>query len=322
VKDDDGNSAIVHPFESLGEKTFTLTVTVNPANSGITPEWSVDASNVTVSPNANGLSAQVTIKGEGAAVVTVKVGSKEGTYAVSTISLLETAVGYWTFDDPDNLTKATIGEDLVFAISPERNVDPIISADGPTADNKAAFIPIGAYIKCLHGIAPNGSDTAKRVNEFTFMFDVMAPRVEYHNLIHASLETESTSLYLKSNGRVGISDNQFGDRNTPVGTYESNVWYRFVFSVKFGTENSFYNYYWNGRPLEASLHAEGNSISQDVLNNWRHTLDPREVWLFYDDPFQTNGIDDNDIYVAAIALWDHPLTTAEVAALGMFDVNK
>jgi hypothetical protein len=153
------------------------------------------------------------------------------------------------------------------------------------------------------------------------MFDVMAPNTLYHTLIHANVDDYSnSSLYLKSSGRVAISDTQFGDRNTPEGTYTSDVWYRFVFTVDFDVEGSYYNYYMNGKPIE-STHQDKNLIKDNVVDYVRHTLDPKGVWLFYDHPEQNGNVDDNDLYVAAIAVWDHPLTAAEVAALGMYAVD-
>jgi hypothetical protein len=261
----------------------------------------------------------VTIKAKGTATVTVTGGNLTATYVISTQSILESAVGYWTFDDPANLAKAAIGEDLEFNYFTVRSEDrTITSANGPTADNKAAFVPIGAWIRCFHGISPNGADTATLVNEFTFMFDVMVPDYAvYHTLIHANLgDPYNSSLYLKSGGRVGISG---PDLNTPNETVESNKWYRFVFTAKLG-ESPFYNYYWNGTLLKENQHADLHT------DNRRHSLDPTGVWLFFDSPSEAEGgqgngsVDDNDINVAAIAVWDRALTAAEVASLGMFTV--
>jgi hypothetical protein len=155
------------------------------------------------------------------------------------------------------------------------------------------------------------------------MFDVMAPNASvYHTLINANLnDNYNSSLFLKSSGRVGISDNTFNDRNTPNDTYKDDTWYRFVFTVKFSKEGGFYNFYWNGELLQENLIQK----DLDILDNARHTLDPAEVRLFYDAPPEEGGnssVDDNDIYVAEIAIWDRALTTAEVALLGMFDIDE
>jgi hypothetical protein len=45
----------------------------------------------------------------------------------------------------------------------------------------------------------------------------------------------------------------------------------------------------------------------------------------FDAPPEDGGnsdIDDNDIYVAAIAVWDYALTDTEVAALGTLEVDE
>jgi hypothetical protein len=318
----DANGAIVgtYPFtDGLDPVEFTLTATVDPATSDIKPEWSVDVNTVTVAASADGLSAKATISGEGTAVVSVTAGGVTATYTISTTSLLETAKGYWTFDNPDDLTEATIGNALEFNYFERRDNGPIIPADGPTADNKAAFVPIGAWVKCLHGLEPNGAEGATRVNEFTFMFDVKVPNYAvYHTLIHANLgDPYNSSLYLKSRGRVGISG---PDLNTPDGTVESDKWYRFIFTAKIG-ETGFYNYYWNGELLKENLLTSA-SLGTD---HPRHTLDPAGVWLLFDAPPEDGGngdVDDNDIYVASIALWDYALTAAEVAALGEIEVDE
>jgi hypothetical protein len=78
----------------------------------------------------------------------------------------------------------------------------------------------------------------------------------------------------------------------------------------------------NGEPLEVTNHADKSTINGNVLDHPRHTLDPNGVRLFYDHPEQNASIDDNPVYVAAIAVWDRPLTAAEVAALGMYEVDE
>jgi hypothetical protein len=120
------------------------------------------------------------------------------------------------------------------------------------------------------------------------------------------------TMYIKSRGRVGTGD--IGD--SPDGTVESNKWYRLIFSAKFG-EGGFYNYYMNGELLKAN-NAPG-------IDNGRHTLDPAGV-LFFTDALPSEGgdgsLDENDLYVAEIAIWDRALTEAEVIMLGMFDTGS
>jgi hypothetical protein len=294
-------------------QTAQLSATPDPAVP-VTFTWTSENPAV-ATVSATGL---VEIKGEGTTKIIVSAGgvSKE-VLVVMGIPLIEKSVGWWKFDDPANLAKATIGKDLVFE-KREDGQARISPAEGPTATNKAAFVPIAAYMRCLHGIAANGASGAKRVNEFTVMFDVMVPNASvYHTLINASSsDTGDPSLYLKSRGRVGITGGSSGDLNSPDNTVEDNTWYRFVFTVKCGRENGFYNFYWNGELLKENL----NVMDMD---DGIHTLDPTRILLFY-DPLASDGgntsIDDNDIYVAEIAIWDRALTAAEVAMLGMFDI--
>lgn len=313
------NDIVVEPdnvplFTQIGQ-TVQLSAKSDP-DVPVTFTWTSEDPSVAI-VSTTGL---VETTGEGTTKIIVSAGgvSKEVLIMLG-IPLIEKSVGWWKFDDPDNLAKATIGTDLVF----EKRADgqaQISPANGPTAGNKAAFVPIAAYMRCLHGIAANGADGAKRVNEFTVMFDVMVPNASvYHTLINASSSnTGDASLYLKSRGRVGITGGSSGDRNSPDGAVEDNKWYRFVFSVKCGKENGFYNFYWNGELLRENLNAMD-------IDDAVHTLDPARVLLFY-DPLVSDGgntsIDDNDIYVAEIAIWDRALTAAEVAIVGMFDVDS
>jgi hypothetical protein len=329
VTDAEGNSAGTYPFDNSSEDiTFTLTATVDPSNAGIKPEWSVDVNTVTVSASADGMSAQVTITGAGTAVVTVAVGGASATYTITTSSILESAVGYWTFDDPNDLFKATVGEDLVPRAYDDA-VAAIAAVAGPAAGNGAVIIPDYTWLQCFHNIAPNGpvppepepgkDPNEHRVNEFTIMLDIISDVDNYTALIqnHANNGNEA-SMYLKSSGRVGTGEIS----NSANGLWELNKWFRLVFSAKFvAEEGGFYNYYINGKLMTE------NRIT--MANNTRHTMNPTDIGFFTDtrpgEPYNEAG-DGYDrhgpITVAGIAIWDHPLTEAEIAVLGMFAIDE
>jgi hypothetical protein len=317
LTDADGNTAGTYQFADE-DISFTLTATVDPTGTAV--EWSTsDAYVATVT--ANGLTAVVTIIDEGDATITVTAGGSTATYTISTRSILETAVGYWEFDDPNNLLKATIGEDLIRGGWDDAEA-PISYVEGPAAGNGAASVPKYNFLKCIHGIAPNGVEGATRVNEYTIMFDVMEEDVSlYHAVIQSSVDdalnqVDEASFYLKSRGRIGTG--VIGD--SPDGTTESGKWYRVIFSAKAAVDGGFYNYYLNGELLKE------NPFSQ--INDGRTTLHPAGVIFFGDtrpgEPYNErgDGYDYNDgLYVAGIAIWDRALTAAEVAALGMFNVE-
>ena len=78
-----------------------------------------------------------------------------------------TPVGQWDFDNPSDLTAATIGNDLALTGSHTAVV-------GYTAYDGAARIDLGSFYTCTHGISPNGGGSY--VNEFTLVFDISYPQ--------------------------------------------------------------------------------------------------------------------------------------------------
>jgi hypothetical protein len=301
--------ASIPSFTEIGQ-TFQLSATTDPAID-VTFTWTSENSEI-ISVSETGL---LESKGDGTVKITVSVGefSKDVYVTVGMSEVEKTKKGWWKFDDADDLTKATIGEALQFFS--KKDGGPVTPAQGPTADNKAAFVPQSTWMLCTHGMAPNGTDTAKRVNEYTVMLDVMVEDASvYHALIQASTNNSGeASMYFKSRGRVGQGD--VGD--SPEQIIQNRTWYRAVFSVKLG---EFYHYYLNGEPLAK---ADKPAPSRD---NGRHGLDPSGV-VFFGDGFpqpEQGGdasYDDNDIYVAEIAIWDYALNDEQVASLGMFAIE-
>jgi uncharacterized protein YjdB len=95
VKDAAGQAEGQNPLGSV----FQLFATIDPVNTGITPEWFVNNENIaTVDENG-----KVTVIGSGTTLITARVGDIIGEYMLSTESLYDDAQGYWTFDDPNNL---------------------------------------------------------------------------------------------------------------------------------------------------------------------------------------------------------------------------
>jgi hypothetical protein len=297
----------------IGE-TFQLAATTDPAID-VTIAWTSSEPGILTVTQTGLLEA----KGEGTSVITASAGgvSKSVNVTVGVSTVERAKKGSWLFDDPNDLLKAAIGAPLEIG---SRANGTVTAASGPTATNKAAFVTIDAWLKCLHGIPANGGKKivegeevdCERVNEFTVMFDVMVPDASiYHALIQCNPENMGeASMYLKSRGRVGQGN--IGD--APEGTIQSNVWYRVVFSVKLGTH---YHYYLNGLPLKLDNQPE-------YLDNGRHAFKADDFVVFFGDAEAGVGdasYDDNDLYVAEIALWDYALSAEEVATLGMYEVD-
>ena len=81
-------------------------------------------------------------------------------------------VGLWQFNDPNHLTRASLGQDLV-EVGTHSAVAGINAGDGAVAD------PLGSYYICNHGISPNGDyppgEYVDYVNDWTVMMDVKVP---------------------------------------------------------------------------------------------------------------------------------------------------
>ncbi len=75
-------------------------------------------------------------------------------------------VGHWEFDDPTDLTKATVGTNLILSGSHT-------AVEGPAVQDGAVNIGIGSNYIVPHGIAPNGGGS--KVNEFSLVMDIKIP---------------------------------------------------------------------------------------------------------------------------------------------------
>jgi uncharacterized protein YjdB len=305
----------------IGE-TFQLAATTDPAIDA-TIAWTSSEPGILTITQAGLLEA----KGEGTSVITASVGglSKSVSVTVGVSAVERNKKGSWLFDDPSDLLKAAIGLPLEIGT---RASGTVTAANGPTASNKAAFVTKDAWFRCIHGIAANGGTKVvngeevpcENVNEFSVMFDILLPNAnDYHAVIQHNLDnTGEAGMYFKSNGRVG----QGTIGQTENGTTVSNKWYRFVFSVRVNHENNrvVWDYYWNGEPLKLD-----NNHEAITVDNGRFTLSPDGVVFFGDGEPGVNGADasydDNDLFIAEIAIWDYPLSAEEVATLGMFEVD-
>lgn len=198
--------------------------------------------------------------------------------------------GWWKFDDAANLLKAETG----FGSSLELVGSHQITA-GPTAENGAVKIGLGSYYKMTHGIAPNGGGT--RVNEYTLQIDF---RVTSISSWHTFFQTEVANFadgdcFINTSGKIGVGESGY----SPYAITE-NEWYRLVLSVDNGSR---LRYFLDGQHL-----FEGITPAVDS----RFSLE--NILLLFGD----NDGDDNDIEVAEVAIWDEPLSYAEVNSLGGF----
>ena len=205
-------------------------------------------------------------------------------------------VGYWKFQDTTDLTKATVGNDLVLIGQHQW-------LSGASYGDTAIRIDTGNYYKVYHGISPNGGGDS--VNQYTLMFDF---RVLNFDRWHSFFQTDTTNqndgdCFIKPYpdsipGTIGVGWTEYSsDSILP------NEWYRLVITVNLG---HYYNYYLNG----ALLHIGDTT---DIFIDDRFAL--TEAILFFAD----NNQEDDTIDIASIALFDTCLSPSQIAQIGSID---
>jgi len=204
--------------------------------------------------------------------------------------------GYWKFQDTSDLTKATVGNDLVL-IGQHQWIA------GASYGDTAIRIDTSSYYKYYHGIAPNGGGDS--VNQWTMMFDFKILNLDRW---HCFFQTDTTNdndaeCFIRPNttdrpGRLGV-----GDTGYSTDSILPNQWYRLVITANLG---DYYNYYLNG----VLLH-EGDT--SEIPIDSRFALTPA-VLFFADD-----HIEDDTIDIASLAIFDTCLTAAQIAQIGTIE---
>jgi len=202
--------------------------------------------------------------------------------------------GYWKFQNINNMTKATVGNDLILVGTQQKIA-------GPTPKDTAVRIAVGSYYKCVHNIAPNGGGDS--VNAYSLMFDFKILNLKKW---HTFFQTDTTNkndgecfirpINSATPGTIGVGATGYSND-----TVIPNKWYRLVISVSLG---HFYRYYLNGRLIH-----EGDT--QDIDN--RFSLNP-QVLLFADDNQEDDTID-----IASVAVFDTCLNASEISKIGTID---
>ncbi|MCI0514310.1 T9SS type A sorting domain-containing protein [candidate division KSB1 bacterium] len=197
-------------------------------------------------------------------------------------------VGQWKFDDTANLLKAEPD-----AGSPLELVGAHQAVSGPAAGNGAVKIGVGSHYKMTHGIAGNGGGV--NVNEFSLQFDIKLPHLNaWYCMFQTNLaNTDDGDCFVNTGGQIGTAATGY----TPYALLP-NEWYRLVISVKNGTH---YQYY-----LDGNL----------VLNATKQSADSRFSLSNQLLVFADNDGEDSELECAELAIWNYPLTGAEVQALG------
>ena len=194
--------------------------------------------------------------------------------------------GWWKFDDPTNLMKATIGNDLV------PSGTGIVAIDGPSAGNGAIFNPRDNYFSLDHGILPNGGGL--KVNVYSIQVDFsVADITGYNSFWQTGAPNDfDGDLFIKGGGIIGLTDLGWSTE-----AIAADTWYRLIFTY----DGSVARFYING-----VLWVEKTGLAVDS----RFALAPI-MSMFADDDGETKNKNCSEI-----SIWDVALTQADATLLG------
>lgn len=210
-------------------------------------------------------------------------------------------VGWWTFDNPDNLLEGTGTATLQGALHSAGNVEPVEApafayinpVDGPSMSNRAATVPAGSSLLMSTNINTNKLDT------YTWSMDIhLAQTSGYTSLFQNDLtNTKDGSLFVY-NGTIGKNVADLGYH----GMITSAGWHRIVFAV---------------RDNKAKLYIDGTFVSQSASAselNWQLSTGA----LFFADQ---DG-EEHTVEIADLRFWDKMLTATQIAELGKVETSS
>jgi hypothetical protein len=314
----------------------------------VKPTWASSADNATVEAADDGLTATVTLTGIGTVIITATVNDVEGTYTISTSSAFESAAGYWTFDDPANLGKATIGTDLT-------ELAGLKIVEGPSATKGAVQAePQQKVLKWEHNLTIADTEyheqwyghSYKIANTFTVLFDVrpieqwdmdrLASPLYYAENTDQSgdypVNAENWAFAVRSMDEVMklyANGNQWSfDPFTPE-KKAAKPWYRIVIKVwpalqtdpdaqPDNHEHAFHRELWvDGKLVNDDLRGDNSYYRVGMFEN-------SPVWFLTGSESSRNDfnqekgkyVDDIPMPCSTIAVWDKLLSDEEIASLG------
>lgn len=200
---------------------------------------------------------------------------------------LNRATGIWLFENEEKLLDATSGENLTvfgtFEVVP-----------GP-GGKPAVRIGKGSYLRCSHGIAPNGG--GNKVNQYSILLDLRCSMEDrFYALLQTDLENKQDNIFEIMNKERAIGSSFVG--RSRVDSIEPKAWQRLVVVV----DNT------NGK-------MEGYVNGEKVLRGFGQPIDGRysleeALLLFADDDGEDNTID-----IARIAVFPYAITQHDVTSL-------
>ena len=201
----------------------------------------------------------------------------------------EGLTGRWLFDDPQDLTAADVGADLVLAGTDE-------AVEGMGEGDGATRVGVGSYYIADHGIPPNGGGVY--VNQYSVVVDLRLPAIGvWYSLMQTNeSNTNDGDWWISPGGAVGV-----GATGYSAELLQADTWYRLVLSVELGDgPGAHHDYYLDGLPVHRGMPQELDG---------RFCLDPTVLFLADQDG------EDSELDVSSIWIFDRALSDGEAAAL-------
>ena len=248
-------------------------------------------------------------------IIVLLIGFSGSLYAQINNLPTDGLVGHWTFDDPANLGKAAVGNDLVAARNDSGPNPDFTAVAGPNAGNGAAEIGKGTYLICKHDIMANGPEGATKVNQYSFVFDfhLAAGTGKYYAFYSTDpdINANDAESFVEDDGGPGPGSLHMGDRAT-YSVKDTTGWYRLVVTVDLGDPNFYKNvvYYLDGQLWGIPRYkVSGGVDGKFALSAF---LTGKDVVNLFGD----NDGEDATIDIAEVALYNRQLSPDEVRAMG------
>jgi hypothetical protein len=227
--------------------------------------------------------------------------------------------GYWKFDDPANLGKAEVGNPLLMKhmITAEGDANKFLAVTGPVFGNNAVTVGLGSYFECTPDLPANGGDSATMVNQWTIAMDFRVRTLEWHAFCQTDPSTYQDTIKDGLGNPTRIGPRFTGDADLfsrPSGTigvaasgysYESievDKWYRLVVTADLGAHD--FRIYLDGQLMQVGPSGGFNLDNRFAIQS----IDGMNKLILLGD----DDGDDGEMDVAFIALYNRPLTAAEV----------
>ncbi len=205
--------------------------------------------------------------------------------------IVPAVVGQWDFNDPNDLTKATIGDPL------ELFGNSYSFVQGHGNGNWAILLGNGDYLKAVTNITPSGA--GEKVNTYTLSMDIKLDNIyDYASLLQTDISNSSDGdLFINGDKKIGCS---YIGYSTEEITEED--WYRLILVLK---ENS-------ATDVSVDIYLNGASFYSGIKQNVDSRLSLAESVLFFRDDID----EELPTAVSQIALYNYAFTSEEAAAMG------